>query len=89
MIIYDYYLHELVSQFVQNTESKLLPKRLNKWLIELWNIQNEQRCKYLAPIVSGRKGTHVKVLEELKKQGYVRVRVDGEMRDLDDDIESR
>ena len=40
----------------------------------------------LAPIVSGRKGAHVKVLEDIKKQGYVRVRVDGEMLDVSEDI---
>ncbi len=44
------------------------------------------KLQVLAPIVSGRKGTHVKVLEDIKKQGYVRVRADGELRDLSDDI---
>lgn len=44
------------------------------------------RMQVLAPIVSGRKGTHVKLLEDMKKQGYVRVRIDGELIDLDDDI---
>ena len=41
----------------------------------------------LAPVISGRKGTHVKVFEDIKKQGFVRVRVDGEMLDLGDEIE--
>lgn len=45
------------------------------------------KMQLLAPIVEGRKGTHVKLLEDLKKQGYVRVRVNGELRDLDDNIE--
>ncbi|WP_369824139.1 excinuclease ABC subunit UvrA [Anoxybacillus sp. UARK-01] len=45
------------------------------------------KIQVLAPIVSGRKGTHVKTLEEIKKQGYVRVRIDGEMRELSEDIE--
>ncbi|PSL33014.1 excinuclease ABC subunit A [Planomicrobium soli] len=44
------------------------------------------RMQILAPIVSGRKGTHAKLLEDIKKQGYVRVRVNGELADLDDDI---
>ena len=43
----------------------------------------------LAPVISGQKGAHVKVLEDIKKQGYVRVRVDGDMYDLDEDIELR
>ncbi|MCS1393862.1 excinuclease ABC subunit UvrA [Lysinibacillus boronitolerans] len=45
------------------------------------------KMQLLAPMVSGRKGTHVKLLEDLKKQGFVRVRIDGELRDLDDAIE--
>lgn len=44
------------------------------------------KLQVLAPIVSGRKGAHVKVLEDIKKQGYVRVRVDGEMLDVSEDI---
>ncbi|MBS8265835.1 excinuclease ABC subunit UvrA [Mesobacillus boroniphilus] len=45
------------------------------------------KLQILAPLVSGRKGTHVKILEDVKKQGYVRVRIDGEMHDLGDEIE--
>ncbi|MFD1778603.1 excinuclease ABC subunit UvrA [Fredinandcohnia salidurans] len=45
------------------------------------------KLQVLAPVVSGRKGAHVKILEDIKKQGYVRVRVDGEMLELSDDIE--
>ncbi len=45
------------------------------------------RIQVLAPVISGRKGAHVKVLEDIKKQGYVRVRIDGEMHELSDDIE--
>ncbi len=45
------------------------------------------KLQVLAPIVSGRKGTHVKVLDEVKKQGFVRVRVNGDMLDLGEEIE--
>lgn len=45
------------------------------------------KMQILAPVVSGRKGAHVKVLEDIKKQGFVRVRVDGEMMDLSEEIE--
>ncbi|WP_338471812.1 excinuclease ABC subunit UvrA [Niallia sp. XMNu-256] len=45
------------------------------------------RIQVLSPIVSGKKGAHVKLLEDIKKQGYVRVRVDGDMFDLGEDIE--
>lgn len=45
------------------------------------------KMQILAPIISGRKGAHVKVFEDVKKQGFVRVRVDGEMMDLGEEIE--
>ncbi|PGT79241.1 excinuclease ABC subunit UvrA [Bacillus sp. AFS040349] len=44
------------------------------------------KLQVLAPVVSGRKGTHVKVFEDIKKQGYVRVRVDGEMQEISEEI---
>lgn len=45
------------------------------------------KLQILAPVIQGRKGTHVKTLEDIKKQGYVRVRVNGEMMEVSDEIE--
>ncbi len=44
------------------------------------------RMQILAPIVRGRKGEHQKLLDDVRKNGYVRVRVDGEIRDLAETI---
>lgn len=44
------------------------------------------RLQILAPVVTGRKGEHVQVLEKLKREGYIRIRVDGEMREITEDI---
>ena len=44
------------------------------------------RIQILAPVVRGRKGEHAKVLEDAKKSGYVRVRVDGIVYDLSEEI---
>ena len=44
------------------------------------------RIQLLAPVVRGRKGEHAKVLERAKRSGYVRVRVDGSMYELSEDI---
>lgn len=44
------------------------------------------RLQILAPVIQGRKGEHVKLLEDIQKQGFVRVRVDGEVRDLGEEI---
>ncbi|KKB41422.1 excinuclease ABC subunit UvrA [Bacillus thermotolerans] len=52
-------------------------------------MEYEERTKLqvLAPVISGKKGAHVKVLEDIKREGYVRVRVDGEMREVEEEIE--
>lgn len=44
------------------------------------------KLQILAPVISGRKGEHVKILEKLKQEGYVRIRVDGEMREVTEEI---
>lgn len=44
------------------------------------------KLQILAPVIQGKKGEHVKLLEEIQKQGFVRVRVDGEVRDLVEEI---
>ena len=49
-------------------------------------IPADSRIQILAPIVRGRKGEHVKLLEDAKKNGYVRVRIDGEVYDLSEEI---
>ncbi len=49
--------------------------------------EERTRLQILAPVVSGRKGEHTKLLADIQKQGFVRVRVNGEMRDLSETIE--
>ncbi len=49
-------------------------------------IPADSRIQILAPIVRGRKGEHVKLLEDAKKNGYVRVKIDGEVYDLSEEI---
>ena len=44
------------------------------------------RLSLLAPVIRGKKGEHRKVLEDAKRSGYVRARVDGQVYDLDEDI---
>lgn len=45
------------------------------------------RLQILAPVISGRKGEHKGLFADISKQGFVRVRVNGELRDLSEDIE--
>ena len=47
----------------------------------------EARLLVLSPLVRGRKGTHQAVLDEIRKSGFVRARVDGQVHELDEDIQ--
>ena len=46
----------------------------------------DSRIQVLAPVIHRKKGNHVKVIDDIGKQGFARVRVDGEVRDLDEEI---
>lgn len=51
------------------------------------NLGEGKRLQILAPVVRNRKGKHSKVLEDAKKNGYVRARVDGSIHELTDEID--
>ena len=53
----------------------------------IMELPERTKLQLLAPVVRGRKGEHVKLLEDAKKSGYVRVRVDGILNDLSEKIE--
>ncbi|MDG6889681.1 UvrABC system protein A [Clostridium perfringens] len=52
---------------------------------QIMELKERSKIMILAPIIRGRKGTHEKVLENIKKQGFVRARIDGEIYDLTED----
>ena len=54
---------------------------------QVMSLPERTKLQILAPLVKGKKGEHHKVLEDARKAGYVRVRVDGETRDLSEEIE--
>jgi excinuclease ABC subunit A len=49
--------------------------------------EESSKIQILAPVVKDRKGEHHKIFEDLKKKGFIRVRVDGEISNLDNDFE--
>jgi len=53
---------------------------------QIMTLPERTRIQLLAPVVRGRKGTHAKLLERAKKSGYVRVRVNGSMYELSEEI---
>lgn len=52
----------------------------------IMNLPEGTRVQIMAPVVKAQKGTHVKELDAAKRQGFVRVRVDGNMYDLEEEI---
>ncbi len=55
-------------------------------LEQIMQLRTEERVMILAPVVRGRKGEYKKELEKYLRQGFVRARIDGELRSLDEDI---
>ncbi|MEK5208168.1 excinuclease ABC subunit UvrA [Psychrobacillus sp. FSL H8-0510] len=87
--IYDYMrlLYARVGKPIcPNHDIEISSQTIEQMVDRLSEYPEKTKMQVLAPIVSGRKGTHVKLLEEMKKEGFVRVRIDGELIDLDDDI---
>lgn len=53
---------------------------------QVLKLEDRTKIRVLAPVIYGEKGTHKDLLEKLRKEGFVRVRVDNEERDLEEDI---
>ena len=88
--IYDYLrlLYARVGKPVcPNHGIEISSQTIEQMVDRLMEYPERTKMQLLAPIIEGKKGTHIKLLDDLKKQGYVRVRVDGDLRDLDDNIE--
>ena len=54
---------------------------------KVMELEKDTRIQILSPIVRGKKGEHKKELERIKKEGFVRVRIDGEILEITDEIE--
>ena len=66
---------------------KVIAKQtVDQMVDQIMTLPERTRLQILAPIVRGRKGEHVKVLERAKRSGYVRVRIDGNLYELSEEI---
>ncbi len=57
---------------------------ISQMVDQVMQLSSDYRLMLLAPVVSNRKGEHVQLLETLKRQGYLRARIDGEVYELDE-----
>lgn len=83
--IYDFMrlLYARVAEaFSYNTGEKMERMSEDQILKNIYNKFNMMPVNILAPVVKGRKGHYRELFEQIRKQGYVKVRVDGEIQDL-------
>ncbi|NPA72915.1 MAG: excinuclease ABC subunit UvrA [Gammaproteobacteria bacterium] len=64
----------------------LVAQTVSQMVDHTLNLPEGTKCLLIAPIVRGKKGEHVNLLEELKAQGYIRARIDGTIFELDGSI---
>ena len=87
--IYDYF--RLLYARIGTPHCPECGKEISKQTVDqmvdhIMNLPEGTKLQLLAPVVRGRKGEHVKVLEKAKRSGYVRVRIDGNLYQLEEEI---
>jgi len=88
--IYDYL--RLLFARVGEVHCPTCGKKISQMTIQeivdkMMDFPERTKMQILSPVVRGQKGTHKKLLENIKKEGFVRVRVNGENYEVTDDIE--
>ena len=69
-----------------NCKREIRRQTVDQMVDQILAMPEKTRIQVLSPVVRGRKGEHVKVLEQARKSGYVRVRVDGNLYELSEEI---
>ena len=68
-------------------DRSIAPQTIDEMSDRVMELPDRTRFQILAPVVRGKKGTHRKLISSLASEGFVRVRIDGEVRELTDSIE--
>ena len=87
--IYDYFrlLYARIGiPHCPNCGKEIKKQTVDTMVDEIMHLPQGTKIQLLAPVVRGRKGEHVKLFEQAKRSGYVRVRVDGSLYELTEDI---
>ncbi len=87
--IYDYIrllFARIGRPYCPNCEIPISSQAVQQMVDQVLELPEGTRIQVLAPLVRSRKGEYVKLFEEMRRKGYVRIRVDGEVRDLEEDI---
>lgn len=87
--IYDYFrlLYARIGiPHCPNCGREIRRQTVDQMVDQIMELPQGTKIQLLAPVVRGRKGEHAKVLDRAKKSGYVRVRIDGNLYDLSEEI---
>ena len=87
--IYDYIrllYARIGTPYCPNCGKKIEKQSIDQIVDNVMKLETGTRIQVLAPVVRGRKGEYTKLFEDLQKDGFARVRVDGEIYDLSDEI---
>ncbi|MBR5349353.1 MAG: excinuclease ABC subunit UvrA [Lachnospiraceae bacterium] len=69
-----------------NCKREIRRQTVDQMVDQILSLPEKTRIQVLSPVVRGRKGEHAKVLEQARKSGYVRVRIDGNQYELSEEI---
>ena len=67
-------------------DREITQQTIDQIVDKILELEEKTKIQILAPIIRGRKGEHTKIIESIRKDGYVRVRIDGELRELSEEI---
>ncbi|ADR24976.1 excinuclease ABC subunit UvrA [Mycoplasma bovis] len=87
--IYDYFrllFARIGKPYCPNHKIPITTQTNNDILKSIYEFPDQTRLYILSPIIDGEKGTHANLFEKLKKDGFLRVQVDGQIYSLDDEI---
>ena len=73
--------------YCPNCGKKIEKQTIDQIVDEIMKLQEGTKIQVLSPIVRGRKGEFVKMLQNFQKEGFVRARIDGEVVELSDDLQ--
>ncbi len=87
--IYDYLrllYARIGTPYCHSCGKEISSQTVDQMVDKIMEFEDRTRLQILAPIVRGKKGQHIKLLETIKKEGFIRLIVDGEALEISDDI---
>ncbi|SHI18194.1 excinuclease ABC subunit UvrA [Sporanaerobacter acetigenes] len=87
--IYDYLrllFARIGTPYCYKCGKEITSQTVDQMVDKIMELEDRTKIQILAPVIRGKKGEHQKVLESIKKEGFIRVVVDGEMHEITDEI---